>query len=256
MDDGLIEMVVESVRVHMLSSQPRRDPQGDGPRALSADLDRAVGGERDRDAAPGPHARAAAHPRPLRARRSRRSACRVRGSSSRTSPRRHSTPACSSSGTGATVEIDARAVGRPRLGRPGRGPDLRRPSGARPGRASAPTADDDEASRARTLESTGRGGSPADPRLDVFREFVNSLDVDRAESREGPRPELTPAAPASRRPTPATAHRRRHRRGSARRAQSARPVRPTSPGASRQKSRTARTITCGSRPVGEPAVRG
>lgn len=40
------------------------------------------------------------------------------------------------------------------------------------------------------LESTGDAASPADPRLDVFRDFINSLDLGGdAGTREGPRPE-------------------------------------------------------------------
>ena len=55
----------ERPRPHALEPA-RRDPQGDRPRALPADLDRAVGGQRDRDEAPGPDARAPADPRPVR----------------------------------------------------------------------------------------------------------------------------------------------------------------------------------------------
>ena len=73
----LIEMVVESVRVHMLSSRHVVILKETGPRPLPPDLDRAVGGERDRDEAPGPDARTTADPRPVRehargARRARR----------------------------------------------------------------------------------------------------------------------------------------------------------------------------------------
>ena len=40
------------------------------------------------------------------------------------------------------------------------------------------------------LESTGDAASPADPRLDVFRDFINSLDLGGDPgTREGPRPE-------------------------------------------------------------------
>ena len=59
MDDGLVEMVVESVRVHMLSSRHVVILKETGPRALPAHLDRAVGGQRHRDAAAGPDARSA-----------------------------------------------------------------------------------------------------------------------------------------------------------------------------------------------------
>ncbi len=40
------------------------------------------------------------------------------------------------------------------------------------------------------LESTAAGPREADPRLEVFRDFVNSLDIDlEGEHREGPAPE-------------------------------------------------------------------
>ena len=39
-----------------------------------------------------------------------------------------------------------------------------------------------------SIELAGEG--PVDPRLDVFRDFINSLDVDvEGEHREGPAPE-------------------------------------------------------------------
>jgi uncharacterized protein len=49
---------------------------------------------------------------------------------------------------------------------------------------------DDEGSMITDLEATGDAASPADPRLDVFRDFINSLDLGGdAGTREGPRPE-------------------------------------------------------------------
>ena len=70
------------------------------------------------------------------------------------------------------------AVGRAGARGPGRRPDLRGGRGPRPGRARCRQ----RASTTRTsepgmaLESTGE--NVVDPRLDVFRDFVNSLDVD------------------------------------------------------------------------------
>ena len=48
-----------------------------------------------------------------------------------------------------------------------------------------------EARSGEALEMTGElGSTPADPRLEVFRDFVNSLEVDvEGEHREGPAPE-------------------------------------------------------------------
>ena len=92
-DDELVEMVVESVRVHMLSNRHvviLKETERD---RYLPDLDRPVGGERHRHEAPGPDAGAPADPRPVRRRRSRSSACRSTGSSSPTSPTRRSTPA-------------------------------------------------------------------------------------------------------------------------------------------------------------------
>ena len=63
----------ERPRPHALEPA-RRDPQGDRSRALPADLDRAVGGERDRDAAPGPDARSDRSPTTCSRPRSRSSA--------------------------------------------------------------------------------------------------------------------------------------------------------------------------------------
>ena len=50
--------------------------------------------------------------------------------------------------------------------------------------------DDGEGSSIEDLESTSEAASPADPRLDVFRDFINSLDLGGdAGTREGPRPD-------------------------------------------------------------------
>ena len=118
----------------------RGDPQGDRPRPLPADLDRPLGGERHRDAAPGPDPGTPADPRPVRRRPSTSWACASSGSSSPSSPTRRSTPASILAGAAGTVEIDARPSDALALAvRAGR-PDLRRraPSWSRP--ASEPTA--------------------------------------------------------------------------------------------------------------------
>ncbi len=88
---------------------------------------------------------------------------------------------------GRTVEIDARPSDALALAVRRRRPDLRGGGGSRPGRTrrrrdrGRPRVGVD----AEALESTGE--RIADPRLDVFREFVNSLDAE-GEQREGPGP--------------------------------------------------------------------
>jgi bifunctional DNase/RNase len=50
--------------------------------------------------------------------------------------------------------------------------------------------EDPDADPALVLETTDGVASPADPRLDVFRDFVNSLDMGgEPETREGPQPD-------------------------------------------------------------------
>jgi hypothetical protein len=50
--------------------------------------------------------------------------------------------------------------------------------------------EDAETGSIEDLESTGEAASPADPRLEVFRDFINSLDLGGdASTREGPNPE-------------------------------------------------------------------
>jgi bifunctional DNase/RNase len=50
--------------------------------------------------------------------------------------------------------------------------------------------EDAETTSIEDLESTGEAASPADPRLEVFRDFINSLDLGGdASTREGPNPE-------------------------------------------------------------------
>ena len=97
------------------------------------------------------------------------------------------------------------------------------------------------------------GDAPADPRLDMFRDFVNSLErdqgggpesgerlTDRGEAGWPATSDVLPArtaigVAAARGPCAGRAHSRRR---------------------SAQKSRTARNTTCGLAPVGLPAVRG
>ena len=89
---GLVEMVVESVRVHMLSSRHVVIlKETDRERYLPIWIG-AVGGQRDRDAAPGPAAGAAAHPRPVRERPRGARGARRAGRDLRRSPTRRSTP--------------------------------------------------------------------------------------------------------------------------------------------------------------------
>ena len=50
--------------------------------------------------------------------------------------------------------------------------------------------EDSESGSIEDLESTGDAAAPTDPRLDIFRDFVNSLDLGGdAGTREGPRPD-------------------------------------------------------------------
>ena len=177
MDDGLVEMVVESVRVHMLSSRHVVILKEAEPRSLPADLDRAVGGERDRDEAPGPDPRTTPHPRPVRDARSRRSVPGSTGSSSATSPTRRSTPgSCSSATAGRSRWTPGRRTRWPWRSASGvgifaatRSSTRRRSAGRRPRSTTS------RARRARRSRRPAR--TIVDPRLDVFRDFVNSLDV-------------------------------------------------------------------------------
>ena len=177
MDDGLVEMVVESVRVHMLSSRHVVIlKEADRDRYLP-DLDRPVGGQRDRDEAPGPDPGTAADPRPVRHDARGARGARSSGSSSASWPTRRSTPGSCSSATASTIEVDAR---------PSDALALAVRSGVRIFAADAvleqaalgdsAIIDDGEGGEGSTLEATGE--NVVDPRLDVFRDFVNSLDVD------------------------------------------------------------------------------
>ena len=97
--------------------------------------------------------------------------------------------------------------------------------------------------RGSALESTGE--QIVDPRLDVFRDFVNSLDLDGERDARGARPDSAGQAGPGYSP----------RTGSPR---SQRPLRGCpQPQPQRTRSRgTARKTTRGFAPVGEPAVRG
>ena len=106
-----------------------------------------------------------------------RRGARRRGSSSPTSPRRRSTPGSSSSTTGGSVEVDARPSDALALAVRVGARDLRAPSvldQAGLGADGGLGEEDDEGGG--LLETTGE--QIVDPRLDVFRDFVNSLDVD------------------------------------------------------------------------------
>ena len=176
MDDELVEMVVESVRVHMLSSRHVVILKETGRERYLPDLDRPVGGERDRDAAPGPDPGTPAHPRPVRhhARGARRAVARV-VISDLAEETFHARLFLERDGH--VGEVDARPSDALALAVRVGVPIFAVAVGPRPGRRSAPTAGSARrARRARCSRSTGEG--IVDPRLDVFRDFVNSLEVD------------------------------------------------------------------------------
>jgi bifunctional DNase/RNase len=182
MDDGLVEMVVESVRVHMLSSrhvvilkEKARDrylPIWIGP----------VGGERDRDEAPGltperplTHDLFATTLEELGARIDRVVISELADETfhARILLQRD----------GRTVEVDARPSDALALAVRSEVPifaaDAVLEQAALGGDAGIV---DEEGEEGSTLEQTGE--QVVDPRLDVFRDFVNSLDVDaEGESR-------------------------------------------------------------------------
>ena len=177
MDDGLVEMVVESVRVHMLSSrhvvilkEAARDrylPIWIGPWEASAIAMKLQGLTPER---PLTHDLFATTLEELGARIDRVVISELAG---RDLPRPDPARARRPHGRGRRA-----AVRRAGPGGPGRRPDLRgrrgpRPGGARRRRRSAGEGDEETGS---TLEATGE--NIVDPRLDVFRDFVNSLDVD------------------------------------------------------------------------------
>ena len=185
MDDGLVEMVVESVRVHMLSSrhvvilkETDRDrylPIWIGPWEASAIAMKLQGLTPER---PLTHDLFATTLEELGRRGST-------GSSSPSSPTRRSTPGSSSSATAGRSRStrDRPTRSRWRSG-PASGSSPPRRSSSRPALGGDGGIADDERGRREgsTLEATGE--SIVDPRLDVFRDFVNSLDVDP--DRRGP----------------------------------------------------------------------
>ena len=197
-----------------------------------------MGGERDRDEAPGPLPGAPAHPRPLRddprtARGPRRSGRHLRA-------RRRDVP-CPPDPRGG--ERDGRDR-RPTIGRPGprgqgRGPDLRRGRGPRTGRAGR-----------RRRPRRRRGRARDSPRIDrrIRSSIRGSTSSATSSTRSTSIPTPRAAGPASRRVGPST------RIGSPRRSARRRFTQRCS--RSRQKSRTARRMTDGRAPVADPAVRG
>ena len=227
----------ERPRPHALEP-PRRDPQGERARPLPADLDRAVGGERDRDEAPGPDARAAADPRPVRggARGPRRP--RRPGRSSRRSPRRRSTPgSCSSSTAGSS---------RSTRGRPTRSRWRSGPAAA----SSPPRRSSTRRRSARTARRGRRGGRRAGSRsrrpasTSSIRGWTcSATSSTRSTSIPGPARSGGGARPSPRR--------RPGFRGGAPAHGSTR----SAAGATRSRARRGRS-RCGFAPVGEPAVRG
>ena len=182
----LVEMVVESVRVHMPSSQhvvilkevdrERYLPIWIGPWEANAIAMKLQGVSSER---PLTHDLFSTTLDEL--------GVTCAGSSSPRWPRRRSTPGSSSS--------RASASSRSTRGRPTRSPWPSGPgSGSTPptrsstGRGCGP--EDSESGSIEDLESTGDAAAPTDPRLDVFRDFVNSLDLGGdAGTREGPRPD-------------------------------------------------------------------
>ena len=236
MGGRLVEMAVESVRVHMLSTQHVVILKELGARPLPADLDRAVGGERDRHEAPGPGPGAAADPRPVR--RAPRGAGRHDPPGRDRGPRRRDLPRPDPAGGG------GRSRSRSTRGRPTPSPWPSGPGcGSSPRRRSS-TAPAWTSDRADERRARRRGAPLGLPRL---REL--------ARRRAGHRRAPGGAAARNRR---RTGVRPRavglHDRLAA--AQRAGPVRPTGAGAgSRSPSRRARRPTAGRR-SGEPAVRG
>ena len=109
--------------------------------------------------------------------------------------------------------------------------------------------DDEDAERVAgsALETPPSGERFVDPRLDVFRDFVNSLEStpEGGGGKDGPTRRLRPAGRAGRLAED------RLRRAAARGRGSTHSRRRSD-----QKSFTARQTTDGFAPVGEPAVRG
>ena len=241
----------ERPRPHALQP-PRGHPQGDRPGALSADLDRPVGGQRHRHAAAGPDPRAAAHPRPVRQ--------HARGHRRAGHPGRHLRPGRRDvprplvvARDGHEGEIDARPsdalalavrVGAPIFAMPsvldqaGLGAD-------RDGSESATTR------RASSLESTGENAHARRPALDVFRDFVNSLDARRPSGRRPTGGHVMPEGPEQ--PGRSRGPRESDRLAAAQGAVAVDPhAQPQPP----EVAHRAQDHLTAWRPVGEPAVRG
>ena len=183
MDDGLVEMVVESVRVHMLSSrhvvilkEAARDrylPIWIGPWEASAIAMKLQGLTPER---PLTHDLFATTLEELGARIDRVVISEL---------------ADETFHARILLERDGRTVrgGRPAVGRAGAGGPRPRCRSSPPTRSSSrrrsavtPASSTSEGEEGSTLEPTGE--QVVDPRLDVFRDFVNSLDVDaEGESR-------------------------------------------------------------------------
>ena len=196
MSGPLVEMVVESVRVHMLSSnhvvilkeadQERYLPIWIGPWEANAIAMKLQGLAAER---PLTHDLFAADARGAR---------RRRPPGHHLGPVRRHVPRPAVPRGRRTDDRDRRApVRRPRAGRPVRGQDLRRAGGPRAGRRVARDRRGDRhrggARRRRrgagpALErAPGRGGDRiVDPRLDVFRDFINSLGTDPGGESRGP----------------------------------------------------------------------
>ena len=208
MVERLIEMFVESVRVHMLSSQHVVILKEMRSRPLPADLDRAVGGERDRHAAPGPSPE-----RPLTHDLLRDRPRRARGDGPRgdhRGPRRRDVPrpARCSRPAGTADRGRLPTVRRARPGRSDGRPDLRRGGGPGPGRR-----------RARPGPDGGELGGGADrrvqarglPRLrQLARRRARRAREGRAGERTAPASERRPAGRRARRAQPTIGSPRPH----------------------------------------------
>ena len=233
----------------MRTGPARRDPQGGRGRSLPADLDRAVGGsaiamrlQGHRPERPLTHDLFATALSELGVRVERVVIADAR---------RRDVPRAARAGRARRPPRGRRAaVRRARAGGARRVPDLRRRDGPRPGGGAAGPDDDEDdddettgeegegeprsrPARAASLEATGEALDPT--KLDIFRDFVNSLDRTTPRRREHGR-QRRAAAPRADRPGVS-------RPGSACRAGRARRAFAHSRRRSAQKSLTARQIT-------------
>ena len=229
-----------------------------------------MGGERDRDEAPGPDGGPAPDPRPLRQRpREPRRPGR---------PGRDLDPGRGDVPRPAPSRAQRRRRSRSTRGRPTRWPwpsgpaagssPARRCSSRRRSAADAADEEGEGGTEGTPLESTGE--RVVDPRLDIFRDFVNSLDIDPETGEGRTRPQA--ASRIRRRRATCACHGRRavarvgpltplrddaSLRRQDRFASAEGPLRFDHIRSRRnQKSRTARNTTDGLAPVAEPAVRG